>query len=144
MSASLDPHRKLSNCITMTFKVATGNTVRGGFAVKFASDDQEIVEAGANSELAIGVAKSPGKTYAAGDTVEVFLGPGIVPMVVGTGDVTRGIDARMISDGITDCPAWSAAGSTVVPVIGKTLQSGVAGDVVGVLIGATLAYRIAT
>lgn len=142
--ASTDPHRMLNNAIVITRVVETGQTVRGGFAVKFGSSEDDIREAGANSELAFGVAHKPGKTYAAGETVEIVCGNGIVPMVVGTGGCTAGKDARMISDGITDVPAWDAAGGTVVPVIGKILQTGVAGDHVGVFVPGGVSYRIAT
>lgn len=144
MSASLDPHHVIDKAIIRNYTVQSGQTVRGGFAVKFASDDQEVLEAGANSELAIGVARGIGKTYAAGASVEVVHGPAIAEMVVGTGGITRGKDVRMISDGITDVPAWDAAGGTVVPVIGKALQSAVAVDAVGVFIPGGLTYRIAT
>jgi hypothetical protein len=144
MSESLSPHIVLEKAIIRTFTVQSGQTVRGGFAVKFASDDQEVLEAGANSELAIGVARRPGHTYAAGEQVEVVVSGAIVPVVVGTGGCTRGKDVRMIADGVTDVPAWDAAGATVVPVLGKFLQSGVAGDHVGILLPGGLTYRIAT
>jgi hypothetical protein len=144
MSASLDPHLVLDKGIIRNYTVATGQTVRGGFAVKFASDDQEIQEAGADSELAIGVARVIGHTYAAGERVEVVQSNAIAEMKVGTGGVTCGKDARMISDGITDAPAFVIGGATLVPVIGKILQTGVAGDVVGVMVPGGLTYRVAT
>jgi hypothetical protein len=144
MSASLDPHLVLDKGIIRNYTVASGQTVRGGFAVKFASDDQEIQEAGADSELAIGVARGIGETYAAGESVSVVHSNAIVEMKVGTGGVTRGKDARMISDGITDAPAFVIGGSTLVPIIGKILQTGVAADVVGVLIPGGISYRVAT
>jgi hypothetical protein len=50
----------------------------------------------------------------------------------------------MISDGITDAPAFVIGGATLVPVIGKILQTGVAGDVVGVMVPGGLTYRVAT
>jgi hypothetical protein len=134
----------LNGATIISRRVETGQTVRGGFAVKFGSSEDDIREAGANSELAIGVAHKPGKTYAAGEMVEIICANAVVPVVVGTGGCTAGKDARMISDGFTDVPAFDAAGATVVPVIGKFLQTGVAGDHVGMVIPGGLSYRIAT
>lgn len=144
MSASLDPHLVLDKGIIRNYTVASGQTVRGGFAVKFASDDQEIQEAGADSELAIGVARGIGTTHVAAARVEVVMSNAIAEMKVGTGGVTHGKDVRMISDGITDAPAFVIGGATLIPVIGKIQQTGVAGDVVGVLIPGGISYRVAT
>jgi len=138
-----DPHRVLSKAIIRKYIVAAGQTVKGGFQVKFAADDKEIQDAGADSQLAIGVARRPGKTYAAGDEVEVVHPfTAIVDMSVGTGGATRGKELHQVADGVADAPDWNAAGATVVPICGRAMQSGVAADHIGV--GIYSSFRIAT
>jgi hypothetical protein len=136
MSASLDPHQNIDNAVIMKFTVAAGQTVKGGFEVIFASDDQEIQDAGANSALAIGVARRPGKTYAAGERVEVVMhgSSAIVPMTVGSTGVTRGKEVTQAADGIVDAADANAAGATVTWICGRALQAGLDNDVVGVAV----------
>jgi hypothetical protein len=129
-----DAIAKLSECISATFTVATGQTVTGGKFVKHSGSDTDITDASADDFLAIGVAHDHGRkgeAYVAGDKVKVYLSNCIVPVKVGTGDCTRGKRARIVATGVTDAPAAVAGGGTAIPLVGQFMQSGVAGDVVG-------------
>lgn len=119
-----------SRALIRPYVVASGQTATKGFGVVFASADNEIDDAGANGN-AIGIALESG---VAGATVEVaLLGYAIVPVKVGTGGATRGAFAIMAADGYTN--QTLGGGTTVKYPAGKFLQTGVAGDEVGLLLG---------
>jgi hypothetical protein len=121
------------------YTVASGQTVTLGKTVKFGSTDNEIQDAGANSDLAIGVARKSG---VAGDVVEVVHPfTVVVPMLVGTGGTTRGAKQKVVSDGITDADT-NGGGTTSIISEGIALQSGVIGDLVSV--GLVPAARVKT
>lgn len=133
------PQRQTQNAIVKSYVVATSQTVTVGKTVKLASDTT-IQDAGAASDLEIGIclestdANASG-VVAAGYTVNVvLLGHAIVPMLVGTGDSTRSKKQKVASDGITDS-ATGGGGTTAAECVGIALESGVAGDFIGVLIG---------
>jgi hypothetical protein len=135
MTASLDPHRNIDNALIRNYTVASGQTVTGGAEVIFASDDEEIQVATANSAAAFGIARHPGTTYTAGERVEVIIyGDAIVPMKVGTAGVTRGLEVTQTATGVEDAPAANAAGATVTWICGRALQSRVVNDEVGVAV----------
>lgn len=120
-----------SKALVEVFKVASGGTVTKGMPVKFGSADDEVTVAGANDK-AIGVALSTSTT--AGDRVEVALfGYAIVPMKVGTGGATRGEYAVSAADGVTN--QTLGGGTTVKYIQGRFMQTGILGDLVGVLLG---------
>lgn len=138
---SLDPHRVISKAIIRKYTVAPSQTVKGGFQVKFGSEDNLIQDAGPDSHLAIGVARRPGKTYTAGDEVEVIHPfTAIVDVPVGTGGATRGKELHQVDDGVADAPDWNGSGSTIVPICGRALQSGAKGEHIGV--GIYASFRI--
>jgi len=127
--------KKLDFAHIMTFEVAAAQTVTAGKTVIFDSDDLTIKDPGASSDLVVGVALgTPGTVFAAGAKVQVVLFAPIVPMVVGTGGTTRGKKQVVVSDGVTDAAA-NGGGTTAVETIGVAMQTGVAGDVIGVAIG---------
>ncbi len=104
-----------------------------GKEVKFGSDDLTITAAGTNDVLAIGTLERA--VTAAGKAAAVVLyGHAIVPVIVGTGGATRGKDAITAADGFTDAPT-NGTGTVSNAIKGKFMQSGVAGDEVGLLIG---------
>lgn len=126
------PLKKLDFAHTLTLTVETGETVTAGKTVIPGSADNTCKDPGAASDLVIGVALgTPGEVFTAGAKVQVVLFAPIVPMVVGTGGSTRGKKQVVVSDGITDAAA-NGGGTTAVECIGVAMQSGVAGDHIGV------------
>lgn len=112
------------------FTVASGQTVTAGYRVKFASADNECQNCGVNED-GIGIALQAG---AAGEKVSILLdGQGIVKVIVGTGGATRGSFAVTVANGFTNQAI--ADGATVRYLAGKFMQTGVAGDTVGLLVG---------
>jgi hypothetical protein len=107
-------------------------TVTRGFRVKFGAGDDLCVNCGAG-ESGIGIALADATT---GQSVQILLeGHAVVPMKVGTGGATRGGFAVPVADGVTTQAI--ADGTTPRHLVGKFMQTGVAGDLVGVLIGCT-------
>ena len=125
------PLEVLQNALVRPFTVASGQAVTLGKPVKFASADTEVLNAAATTDDVIGIALETG---AAGAQVRVaLLGVAIARVLVGTGGATRGAKAKWVSDGIAD--ATVGGGTTKVVFPGLFMQSGVAGDYVGLLIG---------
>lgn len=119
-----------SKALTKTYKVATSQTVTKGMGVIFASADTDIQVAGANG-IAIGIALESG---VAGDKINVALfGHAIVTVLVGTGGATRGLYAVAVSDGYAN--QTLGGGTTVKYIAGQFLQTGVATEHVGMLVG---------
>jgi hypothetical protein len=122
--------KKLDYCPVMGFKVAAGQTATKGLAVLLSGSDEEVATAGANSDLAIGIALN---TAAAAAEVQVALFAPVIPAVVGTGDTTRGKKQVLVANGITDAAAHDSSGNTDQAIYGIAMQSGVAGDMVGLM-----------
>ncbi len=72
------------------------------------------------------------KTVAAGSLADIATS-GVVPVKVGTGGATQGEFAIHTTDGWTD--QTLGGGSTVKYIGGRFTQTGIAGDVVGMLVG---------
>lgn len=120
----------LSKCLFHKFYVASGQAVTAGQRVKFASSDTEVQNCGAN-EAGIGTAVD---TAVAGAPVEIMLdGHAVVPITVGTGGATRGLYAKSTANGYADQAI--ADGTTPRFIAGMFMQSGVAGDVIGMMVG---------
>lgn len=124
-------HNKVQNALIQSFKVPATKAVTAGFRVKFSGADDAIENCGANED-GIGIALADG---VAGDTgIPVALdGIAIVPVKVGTGGATRGLFAKFLADGFTDQAI--ADGTTPRYLAGRFMQTGVVGDMVGLLIG---------
>jgi len=119
------PVVQAQNLIVIKMTVASGQAVTKGYAVVHSGSDTEIDNAGADSDLAIGVALEDG---AAGELVDVALfGYAVVEAEAGTGGVTRGKKQILAADGFTDAPADNGA-TTTKPTYGYALQSASAGD----------------
>lgn len=126
------PHERLNGALVMQFDDSSQPAFTRGSEVKFNGSDTLLQAAGANDPLAIGVIY---QGNAAGRTAHVVLyGHSVMPVKVGTGGATRGVDATTVADGFTDAAA-NGGGSTSQIIKGKFLQTGVAGDLVGLLIG---------
>lgn len=124
-------HMKIQNALIQEFTVASGQTVTEGLSVKFASADDECQNCGAGED-GFGVALGSG---AAGEKVSILLdGIAVVKVKVGTGGTaTRGSYAITNATGHTNQAI--ADGTTVRYLRGKFMQSGTAGDLVGMLVG---------
>lgn len=109
--------------------VETGQTVAKYRVVKDGNADKECQHT-TDGVGAFGVVREVGPLAgAAGDkvTISLLAGSGIIPVLVGTGGATRGLYAKCVSDGVTN------VGDETVDVIGIFTQSGVAGDIVGLI-----------
>ncbi len=123
----------LVRAIVKTYTVKTGGATTAGKPVKFGTTDTEVdTLLAADANIGFGVAL---ETKAAGLPVQVApFGVQIVPMIVGTGGATRGLKLKIASDntGVTD------TGATTDVFVGRAMQSGVVGDLIGVLTGGGL------
>ena len=98
--------------------------------VKLSTSDSQCVHAGAG-EAGDGVALEAG---AVGEQIPVVLMAAgcVVPVLVGTGGATRGLAAVVVADGVTN--SGTLGGGTVLKnTVGTFTQSGVAGDIVGMI-----------
>jgi hypothetical protein len=119
-----------------TYTVAASQTVRAGMPVILSGSDTAIDEAIISNDLCIGVALgTPGTSYAAAAVVQVLHYGPIVPVLVGTGDATRGKKAVVSAsaDGMCDCAAHDSDGTGNQNVQGVFMQSGVATEHVGMM-----------
>lgn len=92
------------------------------------TSDTDVVPAAAGDDMiADGVAL---ESRAAGQRVDVvtYESGGKPPVLVGTGGATRGHRAKLVADGVAD------AGDTD-PSVGHFAQTGVVGDLVGLVLG---------
>lgn len=117
------------------YLIPATKAVTKGFRVKFSGADNQVENCGAGEDgFAIALASG-----VAGDTVICALeGHQVIPVKVGTGGATRGAFARCVADGMTDVTI--ADGTTPRNIPGKFLQTGVAGDEVGLLVGVSTPF----
>lgn len=125
------PESVLTNAIIKTYTVVGGGSTTEYLPVKFSGADTTVTVCGAGDNgFAIAL-----ETKTAGEKVRVAVvtGGSIIPVKVGTGGATRDAYAKAAADGLTD--QTLGGGTTVRYIFGKFLQSGVAGDRVGLLAG---------
>lgn len=127
---------RLEGANIRSYTVKASNTVRKGHPVKL--DGDEIVEVSAVGDNAIGIARSAGNgssTVLSETRVPVVLwGHGTVKALVGTGGATKGLPAKWASGGCTD--GTVGAGTTKCLFYGQFEDGGLAGDLVGLNVGA--------
>jgi len=123
--------RKTQYATIGTYTVATGQTATVGYLAILASDTTVQNAAGA-TDLGIGVFLA---SATAGKRVEVYHFGSIIPVKIGTGGCTRGAKAVFVADGFTDAPAHDSSGTTDDATYGVFMESGVVGDVRGMMIG---------
>jgi hypothetical protein len=124
----------LRTALTVIRTVETGQTVAVGRVVADGNADHECQHTATGVD-AIGVVVELGKLAgAAGDEVTIALlaGAAIVRAKVGTGGATRGKYAKCVADGVTDAVP-DVATPAAMNVVGWFTQSGVAGDIVGMV-----------
>lgn len=113
------------------YTVAAAQAATKGFAVKHSGADTAIQNMAAVGDNCIGIALEDGAALAA---VRVALfGNGIAKAKVGTGGATRGAPAKYAANGLTDATVGGA--TTKLVVLGQFVESGVAGDFVGINLG---------
>jgi hypothetical protein len=117
--------------IVSTYTVASGQSATKGYLAILSGADNEVDDATSPCDLGIGVFLA---TAVAGARVEVAH-TGVIPVKVGTGGATRGKKGMWSSgdNGFADAPAHDADGNTNDAIYGVFLQSGSAGDMVGML-----------
>ena len=125
------PQIKLGNATRHTFGGGCNVAVTRGLEVKFGATDDVCVLAGANDQLAVGIVENDVATIGRPVTV-ICYGTGIMDVTVGTGGATRGTDAITVASGFTDA-ATNGGGTTSQIIKGRFMQTGVAGDRVGLL-----------
>lgn len=124
----------LQRALIVTRKVEAGQTVAVGRVVKDGDADHEVQHT-ADGVDAIGVIIALGLLAgAAGDEVQMayLAGPIIIKVKVGTGGATRGKFAKCVADGVTNAVP-DVATPAAMNVVGFFTQSGVAGDIVGMV-----------
>ncbi len=129
------PTLHLQSALIQSFVIPATKTTTEGLRVKFSGADNQVEACGAGED-GIGVAMASG---VAGDTVQVVLeGYCVAKVKVGTGGATRGAFAKIVADGYTDQAI--ADGTTPRLLAGKFMNTGVAGDFVGLLMGCPTPY----
>lgn len=119
--------KKIDFTPIMTYIVATGQSTTRGKPVVFSGAETTI--ATGYTDGVFGIAA---ETKTAGQECQVMLFAPVIPMVVGTGGSTYGTKQQWVSDGVTDAAAHDSSGSTDDVIVGLAMQSGVAGDTIGV------------
>lgn len=111
-----------------TYTVAAGQTITEGRAVSLGSADEEVTPTAAGG-MPWGIAI---ESKNAGERVQVLItaGDALVKVKVGTGGATRGMNAVVAADGLTNAPTLGG-GSVLRNIVGQFAQTGVVGDVVG-------------
>lgn len=134
--------RNLEELLTVTRTVVT-SAVSLNCGVKDGSNDHECQPLAAATDLPSGVVIAMGGNPqvtpgAVGDKVTVALlsGGGIIPVKVGTAGATRGQSAKYGAAGgkLVNCtPTATATTPVVVQALGYFTQTGVDGDIVGMV-----------
>jgi len=128
------PDSNLQNALIVTRTVETGQTCTLYGVVKDGNADKEV-QPTTDGVGAIGVITALGPLAGApGDKVQMayLAGACIIPVKVGTGDATRGLFAKVVSNGVTDATP-TVSTPAAMDVVGFFTQDGVAGDIVGMV-----------
>jgi|TARA_R110002110_G_scaffold166496_4_gene367098 hypothetical protein len=124
--------RRLAHATLAEFTVATGQAAtEGGLATASAADGE--VQDGIGDD-GIGIFRA---TAAAGARVEVTLFGGVEVVTVGANGATYGTKAIAVAGAFEDAPAHDSSGATDNAIYGIFMQSGVAGDKVGMMLTAS-------
>lgn len=143
MTIKYRPEKRIDGLDSQVFTVAAGQTVRAGMGIKIAATDTspatadypQAQEAIADTDDPIAIAYGePGESWTAGETFTGILvaGGGMIPVLVGTGGVTRGLSVTATTDGFTNAAA-NGNGTTRIFSPGVAFATGVVGDFVPML-----------
>ena len=138
------PNQHTQFATRKSYAVDAAQTVTIGAPVTFSTDDTHVkaTSSGTGNNVAVGIAitSTDGVTGVSGNVVSppgavdvILFGP-VVPMTVGTAGATMGKQQVMASNGVVDAAAAASSGSTINECIGVATQTGVAGDVIGVVV----------
>jgi hypothetical protein len=115
----------------LRYPLLAGAPINEEDLVVFGPDDDTVVPAGINDDLAFAVAL---QTVPAGKRVNLLLfGIALVEMTVGTGGSTRGKPQWRVANGVTDAPP-NGGGTNSAIIVGRAMQSGVPKDRIAVLL----------
>lgn len=131
---AVQPHIRLEHALVMTFNDTSMPALARGAEVKFNSSDTLLAATSGSDAAAIGIVNQGNGTAGRPVSVVMYGCSAVVPVTVGTGGATRGAFAVRVADGFTDS-ATIGGGTTVQYIRGQFMQSGVAGDTVGLNIG---------
>ncbi len=124
--------RRLAHATIAEFTVAAGQTAtEGGLATASANDGEAQDGTGDDG---IGIFRA---SAAAGARVEVTLFGAIEMVTVGAAGATYGSKAVAVGATFVDAPAHDSSGATDNAIYGIFMQTGVAGDKVGMLLTAS-------
>lgn len=125
---STRPMEDISKSLVKTATVAASKTVTAFYPIKLTANGAENCGAG---DSPTGYAQTGGT---AGDIITyVPAGCGaIVKVKVGTGGATINGYLKVVSDGVADSGTLGG-GTTLLQIAGKAMETGVAGDYIGVL-----------
>lgn len=138
MTFKYRPQKRINDSDFQKFTVPTGQTVRAGMPIKLNATDAgsgngnypEAQEAAADTDNPIAIAyggDDPSKTWTEGQTFDgVLLGDGAtIPILVGTGGITRGSHVVANSDGFKNAPAHGTGSRIYSPgVAWETASAG--------------------
>ena len=123
--------RKSNHATYGVYTVAGGGSATAGCAVILSGADDTVTIAPTGSDLAIGIALT---TAVAGARVEVCLFNHVEAVLVAAGGATRGAKALIVNGAFQDAPAHATTGNTSNQIYGIFMQSGVSGDMVGLML----------
>ena len=135
MTFKYRPQKRINDSDFQKFTVPTGQTVRAGMPIKLnatdagdgTADRPEAQEATADTDNVIAVAYSdnPDKSWTAGEVFPgVLLGDGaVIPVLIGTGGVTRGSHVVAASDGLKNAPAHGTGSRIFSPGVALETQT---------------------
>jgi len=128
-------------CEIVNTTVYTAKTTVAGYPVKRSTSDKYVEKMAAIGDDVYGIALD---TCVAGDICRVaLLGSGIVDALVGTGDATEAVTAKYAADGLIDVAAIGG-GTVKLTKCGTFMQSGVAGDYVGLNLASNTGPSVGT
>ena len=123
-----------SKAVILERDIASGSAATEGLMAVHSGSESEFANAGAGVDTGIGVFLD---SVLSGDTDRgariACFGGGILRVKVGTGGATFGKKAAYVADGFTDAAAHDSSGATNDAIYGTFMQTGVAGDFVGLL-----------
>lgn len=128
-------NQDLKNSLIKRYSVKNASTIAVGQRVRFGTADTEVdLTSGVGDDTCFGTALEAGVGNALGSVlIDVVLdNPQIIAMLVGTGGSTRGVKQLLAANGVTDAPV-NGTGTVSRPIVGVAMQSGVVGDLIGVM-----------
>lgn len=121
--------KKIDFTPIMTYLVVAAGATTKGLPVSFSGAETTVATCTTGFDATIGTAL---ETKTAGQECQIALWGPVIPMVVGTGGSTYGTKQQFVADGVTDAAAHDSSGSTDDFIVGIAMQSGSAGETIGV------------